>query len=103
MKVHLEHEVKRSARVMQVEGMFDVPKAPRQEWDIHVPAEVVDIAEGRSEKPWNVGLIVGPSGSGKTSVTNALFTATPDEGWYPDKSILDGFPDGLGAKEITAC
>ena len=102
MIVHLEHEVARTARVMQVEGMFDVPKAQRQEWDINVPPEVVDIAAGNFNDRWNVGLVVGPSGSGKTSVVNALFQATPMPSWRAQAAILDGFPDGLGAKDITS-
>lgn len=45
----------RSARVLQLEGFFDVPPAARSEltWDVSLPIE---------EKPWNIGLIVGPSG-----------------------------------------
>jgi len=49
----------RTARVMQLEGLFDVPPSERSEtrWSVHLPIE---------EKPWQIGLIVGASGSGKT-------------------------------------
>ena len=101
MQVHLETEVKRTGRVMQVEGMFDVPKAVSQGVDIDVPSAVVDIAEGRPERDWNVGLIVGPSGSGKSTVAAELFGIDAENAWYPDRALLDGFPEGMGAKQIT--
>lgn len=87
--------VERTARVMQVEGMFDLPPVDRSErrWrvDINLPAK------------WNVGLIVGPSGSGKSTVARELFGANLVQGyeWPPDRSLLDGFPPDCGIKDIT--
>lgn len=84
----------RTARVMQVEGIFDVSPLQRSEerWS-------VDIA---LPDAWNVGAIVGPSGSGKTTVARELFGAHIAHTWeWPeDKSILDGFPKETGIKDI---
>lgn len=85
----------RTPRVMQVEGMFDVPPSQRstEQWtvDLSLP------------DAWNVGLIVGPSGSGKTTVARELFGSAIAEAWqWPhDKSLLDGFPAGMSIKEIV--
>lgn len=102
MRIHLEHPIRNSARVMQMRGMFDVPESPTEAFDFEVPAPVIDIAEQRPAQDWNVGLIVGPSGSGKSTVARELFGISADNAWLPDKSILDGFPDGMGVKDITA-
>ena len=86
----------RSPRVMQLEGMFDVPRAERSElaWRVSLPIE---------EKPWSVGLIVGPSGCGKTTVAQELFGDRMISGfnWPAEKSIVDGFPPDMGIKEVT--
>ena len=85
----------RTPRVMQMEGMFDVPPSQRsaEQWtvDLSLP------------DAWNVGLIVGPSGSGKTTVARELFGSAIAESWqWPhDKSLLDGFPAGMSIKEIV--
>lgn len=85
----------RTARVAQLEGMFDVPPAERSEqrWEI-------DLALPES---WHVGAIVGPSGAGKTTIARELFGAHLASGfdWPDDRSILDGFPATMGVKEIT--
>lgn len=90
-----EIEVVRTPRLMQMEGMFDVPPSKRsvELWnvDLKLPDE------------WNVGLIVGPSGSGKTTIARELFDGHIVDGWdWPaDKSILDGFPKAMSIKEIV--
>ncbi len=87
--------VVRTPRVMQVEGIFDVPPSQRsaEQWtvDLSLP------------DAWNVGLIVGPSGSGKTTIVRELFGEFIAEFWeWPhDKSLLDGFPQGMSIKEIV--
>lgn len=90
-----ESEVERTARVAQVEGMFDMPPTEKsaEEWeiDIQLPDE------------WNVGLIVGPSGAGKTTVARELFGENIVNGWEWDagKSIVDSFPEDMSIKDIT--
>lgn len=89
-----EVTIQRTARVMQMEGMFDVPPSKRshEEWtvDLKLPDQ------------WNVGLIVGPSGSGKTTIARELFNNNIISGWdWPEnKSVLDGFPAEMSIKEI---
>jgi ABC-type ATPase involved in cell division len=89
--------VKRSPRVLQLEGLFDVPPTTRssQSWKIDLPIE--------DGKPWNIGLIVGPSGSGKSTVARSAFADHLVEGyhWPADKSIVDAFPAKMGIKEIV--
>lgn len=91
-----ESKIVRSARVMQVEGIFDIAPSERsaEEWTINF-----DLPD-----QWNVGLIVGPSGSGKTTVARELFGASlvKDWVWPDDKSVLDGFPSDMSIKDITA-
>lgn len=88
--------VRRSARVLQVEGMFDVAPSPVSErrWRFDLPLEGWE---------WNVGLIVGPSGSGKSTVAREAFGGSLVAGydWPGDASVLDGFPAGMGVKEVT--
>src|SRR6516165_4026692 len=97
--VVVDTPIVRTARVVQVDGLFDIPptEKSRQEWDVHLPLE---------EKPWNIGLIVGPSGSGKSTVARALFgeTLAAQESlpaWTANQSVLDGFPLGTPIKEVV--
>ena len=89
--------VARSPRVLQLEGLFEIPPTRCCEvaWQVHLPIEDHD---------WNVGLIVGPSGSGKSTVARELFGAAliTDFDWRSDRSMVDDFPDAMGIKEITA-
>lgn len=89
--------VVRSARVAQVEGMFDIPPSDRSEvaWDAVLPIE---------DRPWHIGLIVGPSGCGKSTVARELFGDALCTGfdWPADRSLLDGFPASLSIKDVTA-
>jgi GNAT superfamily N-acetyltransferase len=90
-------ELKQSARVLQVSGMFDIPPSQRSEltWNVDLPIET---------RQWNVGLVVGPSGCGKSTVARNLW---PEEfaraySWPSDRSLLDAFPQSMGIKDITA-
>ena len=88
--------VVRSARVLQLEGLFDVPPTERSEerWTADVPLE---------DRAWAIGAIVGPSGAGKSTIARELFGAAVVTGhdWSPERSVVDGFPAGMGIKEIT--
>src|SRR5690606_18854552 len=57
------------------------------------------------ERPWQIGLIVGPSGCGKSTVARELFGEhLVDEAslaWPADGSLIDGFPEELGTKQIV--
>ena len=99
MKISISRQcdIVQTPRVLQIAGMFDVPVQEKSRVDLRgeLPLE---------ERPWNVGLIVGPSGSGKTTVARELFGAAMVNGfeWPEDRSLLDGFPDGCGIKDVTA-
>jgi ABC-type lipoprotein export system ATPase subunit len=87
--------VVRSARVIQCEGLFDVPGASTssREWRIELPLE---------EREWEIGLIVGPSGSGKSTLARHLWPQVERKNeWDTDRSILDAFPKGMPIAEIT--
>lgn len=90
-----ESKVIRTARVMQMEGIFDIPLSERSAETWQVDLTLPDA--------WNVGLIVGPSGSGKSTIVRELFGANLAGGfdWSDDKSILDGFPREMSIKEIV--
>lgn len=83
-------------RTMQLSGLFELPPAQQSEckWSVNLPIE---------EKPWQVGLIVGPSGSGKSTLASEAFGTQLVTGydWPDDKAIVDGFPSGMGIKDIT--
>lgn len=89
--------VVRSARVAQIEGMFDVPPSERsgQEWHVNLPLD---------EQPWYIGLIVGPSGCGKSTIAREFFGDAVCQGfdWSSNRSLLDAFPAEMGIKDISA-
>lgn len=89
-------EIVRTPRVMQLEGLFDLPPAGRSElsWSAELPIET---------RPWNIGLIVGPSGCGKSTLARELFGSALHEpfAWPADRSIVDAFPEGMGIRDIT--
>lgn len=91
-----ETAIERTPRVIQLEGMFDLPaaKVSKVEWQVDLPL---------AQRGWQIGLIVGPSGSGKTTVVEELFGSEIVRGfdWPSDRSVVDSFPSGMGVKEIT--
>jgi hypothetical protein len=93
----LEIAVRPTARVKQVQGMFDVPEAKKQAVSFHfdVPVE---------NRPWKVGLITGPSGAGKSSVARHLFGPHMVDGydWPKDRAVVDGFGDMPIAEVVGA-
>lgn len=86
----------RSPRVLQLEGLFDVPPAAHSEerWDADLPLD---------DREWSIGLIVGPSGAGKTMIAREVFGAAVVTGfeWPTDRSVVDGFPTAMSIKEVT--
>lgn len=90
-------EILRSARVKQLEGLFDLPleHRSRNSWSVSLPL---------AEKDWNIGLIVGPSGSGKSTVAKELFAEDVVESfdWPQGAALVDAFPEDMGVKEICA-
>jgi len=86
----------RSARVLQLEGLFDVPptKHSEERWIAELPLDAQD---------WSVGVIVGPSGAGKSTIAREVFGPAVVTGydWPADKSVVDGFAAGMSIKEIT--
>lgn len=98
MKTVIERstDIVRTPRVMQLEGIFDVPPTQRSnlKWNVDLPIE---------DHPWNVGLIVGPSGCGKSTIARSIFPDNYVTGyeWPGDKSIIDGFPQLESIKDVT--
>ena len=96
LQITRRSEVHCSGRVLQMSGIFDLPKAKVSEvaWQVNLPIE---------DKPWNIGLIVGPSGVGKSTIARECFGAAVVGGydWPADRSLLDAFPAAMGIKEIT--
>jgi ABC-type molybdenum transport system ATPase subunit/photorepair protein PhrA len=91
-----ECKIKKTARLMQLEGLFDVgiPDIKTVNYSVDLPIETFD---------WNVDLIYGPSGSGKTSIAREVFKSdiVSSYEWSADKSLIDDFPPETGIKNIT--
>lgn len=89
-------KIARTPRVMQLEGLFDVPPAKKAEQRWRCRLEL--------DRPWNIGLIVGSSGSGKSTLARELFGGQIVEGWTwsDDKALIDDFPAAMGVADITA-
>ena len=58
--IRREVAIKRTPRVITMEGQFDVPPAKKHEREWRLDWSI--------DGPWNIGLIVGPSGSGKSTI-----------------------------------
>lgn len=88
--------IQRSARVMQLEGIFDV--APSQKSSEHYELDLP-----LDERKWNIGLIVGSSGSGKSTIAREAFGRAVRSGfpWPKDAALVDGFPKAMGINDIT--
>lgn len=90
-----ESHIVRTPRVLQLEGIFDVPptKKSQESWTVDLPLH---------ERDWNIGLVVGPSGSGKTTILKEVFGdyIFNSFNWDENRSILDAFPQDMGIKDI---
>src|SRR3954471_483644 len=88
--------IERTARLTQLEGMFDVPPRQREdlEWQVDLPIEA---------REWNIGLIVGPSGCGKSTIAKEFWPKQYCKGFASPKaaSIVDSFPDAMSIKDVT--
>jgi ABC-type lipoprotein export system ATPase subunit/GNAT superfamily N-acetyltransferase len=97
VKVDVVNEVDlaRTARVMQLESIFDVPAVERARIEYHHTLPIED-------RPWKVGLIVGPSGCGKSSIGRAMFGDRLITGyeWSPTAAVIDEFPADLSFQRI---
>jgi energy-coupling factor transporter ATP-binding protein EcfA2/GNAT superfamily N-acetyltransferase len=95
ISVSVSSEIKPTARVRQLEGMFDCPVSERQEktWTLDAPIEDFE---------WNIGMIVGPSGAGKSTVARSMFGDLVDrEVVWSDGSVIDGFSKEHTMSEIA--
>jgi energy-coupling factor transporter ATP-binding protein EcfA2 len=96
MRIHVSSPILETPRVLQVRGLFDLPEAKTSavDWDVDLPL---------SSRPWHVGLIVGPSGCGKSTIARHLWPGAADRSvtWPTGASILDGFPESLGIKDVA--
>ena len=91
-----ESHIQRTARVQQIEGIFELSAADvsREQWTVNLPLE---------ENSWNVGLIVGPSGSGKSTIASELFGDAVKSSfrWEPGQAIVDSFSEDSSIKDIS--
>src|SRR5574340_536500 len=91
-------KINRTPRVMQVEGLFDVP--PTECSEEHFVADM----EFKDDN-WHIGLIVGPSGSGKTTLAKHnwpwAYVDFRKFAWPMNFSILDAFPREMSVKVIV--
>lgn len=87
--------IKKSSRVKQLSGMFDLPPKATTEhtWIVKLTLD----------RPWNVGLICGPSGSGKSTIAREIFGDKIVTGWpWPeDAAVIDGFPAAMPLGDIV--
>lgn len=90
-----ETNIVRTPRTMQLEGIFQIPPSATQvlEWQHDLPYE---------DRDWNIGLIVGPSGSGKSVLAHELYGKQPEYEWHPNASVIDGMPQDMPIKDISA-
>ncbi|WP_433444573.1 GNAT family N-acetyltransferase [Nonomuraea sp. CA-141351] len=95
-QITVSSPVKRSARVLQLQGLFDVPIEEKltNAWSVELPVE---------DKLWNVGLLVGPSGAGKSTIARKLWPeALVGEQEWTDRALVDDFPKGMSVKDVVA-
>jgi energy-coupling factor transporter ATP-binding protein EcfA2 len=95
VEIHRSVAVKRTPRVAQLEGMFDVPPSRESEHTWRFKMQL--------DRPWNIGLIVGPSGSGKSTVARELFgqQIVSTWPWSDDRSVVDDFPEGMKVADVV--
>jgi ABC-type molybdenum transport system ATPase subunit/photorepair protein PhrA len=92
----LQVDIERTPRVIQLEGMFDVPEAKLRTVDFHFDVPLDD-------QEWRIGLITGPSGAGKSSVARHLFPDAIVDAyeWPENRSVIDAFGE-MSIRDSTA-
>ncbi len=97
MEIRLESAVEKTARVLQVAGMFDLPAGG-------VTATIIRCPVPGADEAWTVGLVTGPSGCGKSTLARRAFPGAVwcgGEPWPSGRAVVDGFPPGLGVGEVV--
>lgn len=95
--VHNSYEIVRTPKLIQLEGMFDLPAKKTSEFKAEI--EIPDL----NKINWQIGLVVGTSGSGKSSLAKHLWKENLVESyeWSFNKSIIEDFPKTMNIKRIT--
>lgn len=97
MKIAVHNRVSdfNSYRAARVKSLFNAEKGCN--FDLEIEADL----SGK----WNIGVVVGPSGSGKTSIGKIIFGENKiydyNEGWDPNKPIIDCIAPGGDFNEVT--
>lgn len=90
-----ESPVVKSARVLQLCGMFDLESKThsREQWTVDLPLP----------DEWNIGLIVGPSGCGKSTIARTLWpdALVGEWKWSDTASVIDAFPRDMKITDIS--
>ncbi len=88
--------VRRTPRVRQLEGLFDLPPADVSAvtWQVDLPL---------NDRPWHVGLVTGPSGCGKSTIARHFWpdALAAEPAWPTDAAVVDAFPPALPIKEVV--
>lgn len=94
--ITLSTPIATTPRVLQIQGMFDVPAQVKTSLTLGVTLPL-------EQQPWSVGLITGPSGAGKSSIARTLWPEqlAAAHAWRPDAALVDDFPAAMGIREIT--
>lgn len=98
MKITVTSQLEETPRLLQVQGIFDLPPAATSTltWEVDLPL---------GEKSWHIGLITGPSGCGKSTISKRFWPQQHESlsklCWPSNKSVLDAFPEDMGIKEVT--
>lgn len=93
--IQLSCDVTKTARLLQLCGMFDLSHITQSSQSWEIKADLPD--------DWSVGAIVGPSGCGKSTVLRHFWANDMLEKvkWRDDHAIVDDFPSGVDIKTIA--
>jgi ABC-type lipoprotein export system ATPase subunit/GNAT superfamily N-acetyltransferase len=91
-----ESQVRKTGRVLQMAGMFDLPLEEKTRLTISADLPI-DV------RPWSIGLIVGPSGSGKSSIAKHLWPTriVTEQSWSHAGALIDDFPAGMSITDVV--